>query len=211
MSAIKAGSSGPDAPAVTLDVDLEALETPRESIGNYLAAQRRLRGITIEELSQQTRIPLRSLERLESGSFDADVDGFVRGFVRTVAEALGLDADETLNRTLREPGTASRRAAPRLSLPRVVASVVGLALLVGVGFAIQLIVSAIGSGTTSSPRSTIVVRRDPVRALAEAQGVEALLPGPVVSSARRMPEPRSDPRPAPPAEDAPASPPLAGP
>lgn len=183
MSGTKAGPSDRDASS---SVELpEAGAPPRESIGTYLAAQRRLRGISIEELSQQTRIPLRSLERLESGSFDADVDGFVRGFVRTVAEALGLDAGETLNRTLREPGATAGRAAPRLSLPRVVASVLGLGLLVGAGFAIRLVVASLSdSSARAGARSPIVVRRDPVRALAEAQGVDALAPPAALSRAR---------------------------
>ena len=42
----------------------------------------------------------------EAGAFDGDPDGFVRGFVRTVADGLGLDADATLLRMLREPATA---------------------------------------------------------------------------------------------------------
>ncbi|HPG28255.1 MAG TPA: helix-turn-helix domain-containing protein, partial [Myxococcota bacterium] len=63
-------------------------------IGEYLRRQRLLRGMSTEELAALTRIPLRSLERLESGHFDGETDGFVRGFVRTVATALGLDADD---------------------------------------------------------------------------------------------------------------------
>ncbi len=155
-----------------------------ESIGAYLSAQRRLRGISVEELSSQTRIPLRSLERLEAGSFDEDVDGFVRGFVRTVAEALGLDPDETLNRTLQEPGGSSQRVSSRLSLPRVLATIAGLGLLVGVGFAVQLVAASLTSEGAADPRrSPIVMRRDPVRSLAEAQGVGALAPAPAVALA----------------------------
>ena len=80
---------------------------PATAIGEYLKRQRTLRGITIEELAASTRIPLRSLERLEAGYFDGMTDGFVRGFVRTVSGALGLDADQTVARMLEEP--AGRR------------------------------------------------------------------------------------------------------
>lgn len=76
------------------------------SIGEYLKRQRLLRGITVEELAATTRIPLRSLERLEAGYFDGVSDGFVRGFVRTVALALGLDADSTVARMLDEPAAS---------------------------------------------------------------------------------------------------------
>ena len=74
-----------------------------QPIGEYLRRQRVLRGMSAEELAQLTRIPMRSLERLESGQFDGETDGFVRGFVRTVSEALGLDADDAISRMLPEP------------------------------------------------------------------------------------------------------------
>lgn len=154
-----------------------------QSIGAYLAAQRRLRGISVEELSSQTRIPLRSLERLEHGSFDGDVDGFVRGFVRTVAEALGLDPDETVNRTLEEPGEASRqRTTPRFSLRRVVTGVLLIAALGAVGFGVQLVAVSLAEVSSGSSLG-ITLRRDPIRALAEAQGVAALSPAPALALA----------------------------
>ena len=68
-----------------------------DSIGRYLARQRRLRGVSLDDLAAQTCIPRRSLERLEDGAFDRQADGFVRGFVRTVAAALGLDAEEAVD------------------------------------------------------------------------------------------------------------------
>ena len=40
-------------------------------MGQYLANQRRLRRITLEELAERTRIPRRNLERLESGALDS--------------------------------------------------------------------------------------------------------------------------------------------
>jgi cytoskeletal protein RodZ len=82
----------------------DALAAERGSgIGHYLASQRRLRGISLDQLASLTKIPRRSLERLEAGSFDAAPDGFARGFVRTVAGALGLDPDQTVARLLAEP------------------------------------------------------------------------------------------------------------
>jgi hypothetical protein len=161
------------------------------SIGAYLSAQRRLRGISIEDLSHQTRIPLRSLERLEAGSFDADVDGFVRGFVRTVAAALGLDADEALNRTLREPEDAGGGRPPStLSFRRVAFAVAGVAGLAALAIAVPWIASSLPSKAGSEGSGTpIVVRRDPVRALADAQGLAALAPAPALSLAESQTRP----------------------
>ena len=55
------------------------------------------------DLEAATRVPRRSLERLEAGAYDRDPDGFARGFVRTVSEAIGLDPEETIARMLVEP------------------------------------------------------------------------------------------------------------
>ena len=73
---------------------LEVADDPQGSIGRYLASQRRLRDISLDQLAALTKLPRRSLERLESGAFDREPDGFARGFVRTVAIALGLDPDD---------------------------------------------------------------------------------------------------------------------
>src|SRR5690606_40006911 len=80
-----------------------------ERIGAYLARQRQLRGIGLDELARATRIPVRSLQRLEAGAFDLDPDGFARGFVRTVAIALGLSPEETIARMLPEARLADDR------------------------------------------------------------------------------------------------------
>jgi len=147
-----------------------------ESIGAYLAHHRELRGITMRELAELTRIPLRSIERLESGAFDHEIDGFVRGFVRTVSDALGLDTDDTLQRLLREPGGEARMGTrPRLLSPSVLglsaAALAGLLVLV---VALQVARSLWMPGDSGRQP---MLRRDPVRALAEAQGFDATLDG----------------------------------
>lgn len=156
-----------------------------ESIGAYLARQRTLRGIGLDELETLTRIPRRSLERLESGQFDASPDGFVRGFVRTVAAALGLDPDETVTRMLREP-VAGGPARPRG--PGRWLGALALAALAG---GVALAVSWWGADAPQAADATAAVasepvrlRRDPVRALAEAQGLAADAVPPVASAPR---------------------------
>ena len=140
-----------------------------ESIGAYLAGQRRIRGISAQQLAEITRIPLRSIRRLEEGSFDADLDGFARGFVRTVAEALGLDPHETLTRMLREPSGGDARASDaRRRLGGLVALVAVAALLIGLGALVREGLRAFSGSPVVQP--DYVYRRDPVRDLAEAQG-----------------------------------------
>ena len=47
----------------------EAAEA-EHSIGRYLAGQRRLRGVSLDDLAELTKIPRRSLVRLEDGAFE---------------------------------------------------------------------------------------------------------------------------------------------
>jgi cytoskeletal protein RodZ len=135
-------------------------------IGGYLASQRKLRGISLDELAGLTKIPRRSLERLESGAFDANPDGFVRGFVRTVAAALGLDPDESVMRLMREPDWEADEApappqVPGTRLARAAAAVVAAGLLAG---AIWLAVAWL-SAPPEPAAPPLVLRRDPVREL----------------------------------------------
>ena len=144
---------------------LSDAEPADASIGSFLARQRRLRGISVEELAQLTRIPLRSLERLEAGAFDATPDGFVRGFVRTVAEALGLDPVDAVNRLLREP-----REDEAYLLARARDQRRKLALWIGLGTAALLLMLGLGrlgvwlfSGDGAA--TPTVYRRDALREL----------------------------------------------
>ena len=65
------------------------------SIGARLRRERESLGMSIEEIARATRIPVPSLERVEADRFD-DLPGevFVRGFLRSYAKTVGLDADE---------------------------------------------------------------------------------------------------------------------
>ena len=69
-----------------------------DSIGAYLRREREVRQVSLEELVQITRIPLRMLQRIEEDRFD-ELPGevFARGFLRSYARALGLDADLVLS------------------------------------------------------------------------------------------------------------------
>lgn len=139
-------------------------------IGRYLASQRRLRGITLDDLAARTRIPRRSLERLEAGAFDAQPDGFVRGFVRTVAEALGLDPHEAVMRLVQEPRAADEEArrGHRLWVLLAAGALAAGVLTLGAA-ALRL---AVGWLAESEPDASAVpvYRHDAVRALAEERG-----------------------------------------
>ncbi len=149
----------PEAPALTGD--------PERSIGAYLARQRELRGISLEDLATLTRIPRRSLERLESGVFDQAPDGFVRGFVRTVAAALGLDPDEAVMRLLSEPPADVEADGGVLPWPSPLArwAVLAFAGLLVAG-ALGWLAASLGSRPGDPVTDGTVLRRDPIRELA---------------------------------------------
>jgi cytoskeletal protein RodZ len=139
-----------------------------EAIGAYLARQRVLRGITLEELAGSTRIPIRALMRLEAGVFDAEPDGFARGFVRTVAVALGLPPDETVARMLPEASSGDRRRG-RLGiwLRRGLAAVCVFFLILAAVWTVAG--RQIFPSSWSRDREQILRRHDAIRALADEQ------------------------------------------
>ncbi len=70
-----------------------------ESIGRHLRREREVRHISLEELSQTTRIPIKMLRRIEDDRFE-ELPGevFARGFLKSYARALGVSSDEVLGR-----------------------------------------------------------------------------------------------------------------
>lgn len=74
-------------------------DTGRKTLCDYLRRGREARQMSLDDISRITRIPQRSLEKLEAGEFEAlPADVFVRGFLRSYASCVGLDADEALRR-----------------------------------------------------------------------------------------------------------------
>ncbi len=84
-----------------------------ETVGQYLRRQRESKQRSIEEIARSTRVPMSSVERIESDQFD-ELPGevFVRGFLKSYARSLGISSDDVLARY-----TASRRVAWVTPLP----------------------------------------------------------------------------------------------
>jgi cytoskeleton protein RodZ len=67
------------------------------SFGDGLRRERELRGISLREISQKTKISMRFLQALEDGRLEILPGGmFPRAFIRQYAEFLGLDVERTL-------------------------------------------------------------------------------------------------------------------
>jgi len=77
-----------------------------------LRAERQKRDVSLEHIAEVTRIPMRSLQLLEAGEFEAlPGDVFVRGFVKAYADCLELDTPEVIERY-----TACRTPEPPAAL-----------------------------------------------------------------------------------------------
>ena len=71
--------------------------TLMESYGQYLKGLREEKGIALEQLAETTKIALSNLEFLEADRFDLLPPlVFVRGFIRSYVNELGLDPEEAL-------------------------------------------------------------------------------------------------------------------
>ena len=138
------------------------------TVGAVLAAKRGERGLTIDQVAASTRIRTEYLRALEADDYTAvAAPVYVRGYVRTYATFLGLDAEELLARLPgdgRAPNLALKimeRDRPRrstITTPAVAA--VGLVLFAGAftGYAWrQLSVDqrAMVATSTPSPAPTI--------------------------------------------------------
>jgi len=68
-----------------------------ENFGAYLKAQRELRGVSLDKISSETKIPLRHMEALEGNEHDDLPDEvFVKGYLKAYADSIGADVDEVL-------------------------------------------------------------------------------------------------------------------
>lgn len=69
------------------------------SLGSYLRKERELRHLSVAEVAQATRIPVRLLRHLENDDIEElPADVFVRGHLRAYARVLGIAPEELLSR-----------------------------------------------------------------------------------------------------------------
>lgn len=72
-------------------------EASPEPFGKLLLDARRARGMTLAQVSASTKIPVSKLQAIERDDIESLPGGiFTRGFVRSYAETVGLDPQETL-------------------------------------------------------------------------------------------------------------------
>ncbi|MGH9400170.1 MAG: helix-turn-helix domain-containing protein [Thermoanaerobaculia bacterium] len=90
------------------------------SFGEELRRERVVRGISLEEIAQTTKISLRLLTALEKSDLSKlPAPTFTRGFIRAYAKELGIDPDEKVNAYLADlAGGVPEAPAPKSARPR---------------------------------------------------------------------------------------------
>jgi cytoskeleton protein RodZ len=136
------------------DLPAKGNGTAMGAFGDRLRREREMRGITLDEITESTKISRRHLEALEGEHFDQLPGGvFNKGFVRAYARFLGIDEDQAVadysaaSNELPEPENKfplevheepDRDLNPRRSnLPLVFAIAALIGVLVGYGFWIK--------------------------------------------------------------------------
>src|SRR5438128_5475428 len=143
------------------------------TLGDALAAKRGERGLSIDQVSASTRIRrehLRALEAEDFSHFSAPV--YAKGYLRTYATYLGLDADD-LSRQMPAAwdmpslalGLDKRERRPRAVLTTPAVAAAGLVLLAGMfgGYAWRQVVA--------DQRSTAAISSPPAVTAAAATAV----------------------------------------
>jgi cytoskeletal protein RodZ len=71
--------------------------TMADGLGEYLRRERQLRHISLDEVADRTKISRRYLEAIEEERYDhLPGEAFVRGFIRSYAQSVGLDPEEAI-------------------------------------------------------------------------------------------------------------------
>jgi transcriptional regulator with XRE-family HTH domain len=93
-----------------LMAEMDQDQTPGAPIGERLRVAREARGLSLDDLARQTRIPIRHLEHIEREEWDAlPAITYSVGFVRSYANAVGLDGP-AMGAELREQLGGARSA-----------------------------------------------------------------------------------------------------
>lgn len=92
------------------------------SFGERLQREREMRGITLEQMSESTKITTRCLRALEEEDFDRLPGGiFNKGFVRAYARHIGIDEDQAVADFIAASGGEKEQPLPDPQVPRAVA------------------------------------------------------------------------------------------
>src|SRR5439155_17524738 len=113
-------------------------------IGDSLRRARTDRGLALDDISDATKIRVRYLRALEAEDWDAlPAPAYARGFLRTYASYLGLDADALVEEFRRTVGDGAPEGPAEERRPQPVAGAGGFpsrGVLAGAGAVLAVVV-----------------------------------------------------------------------
>ena len=120
------------------------------SLGHWLRRAREARGLTLDGITQETRIPRRHLEAIEHGDLGALPEFYQRAEVRAFARAVGVDeqlAVARLQSRVTPEQTHAERARPKPA--RRFSTVYGAVALVAAAIVVAALVGRTAFGRAS--------------------------------------------------------------
>jgi len=137
------------------------------SIGDTLAEARRHAGLTLAQVSQQTRIRESIIASIEQGDFSpCGGDFYARGHIRSIAEVVGTDPAPLIREYDEEHGPPGKMRASQIFEPATpikireprnlhLGRVLAVALIAVAGFGAYRLVSTHDTHTTATPTVTM--------------------------------------------------------
>ena len=122
-------------------MDEELVETDVPSVGEKLRAAREERGLSLEDIAAQTRIPRRHLENIEAADWDnLPAPTYTLGFARSYASSVGLDRTEIADQLRAEMGGQRMTTTSEVFEPADPARTMPKSLVLGAIVAVILLV-----------------------------------------------------------------------
>jgi cytoskeletal protein RodZ len=137
------------------------------SIGDTLAEARRQAGLTITQVSQQTRIRESIIRAIEQGDFSpCGGDFYARGHIRSIASVVGVDPAPLIREDDEEHGPPGRMRAAEIFEPATpirireprpfgLGKILVVLLLAVIGFGTYRLVSTRSTHSTAPPAATV--------------------------------------------------------
>jgi len=174
-------------------LDEELVEAGAPTVGERLRAAREEKGLSLEDIAAQTRIPQRHLESIETADWEKlPAPTYTVGFAKSYASAVGIDRTDVGDQLREEMGgqrfassqsEVMEAADPARTMPKwlVLSAVAAVILLI-------IVMSLLNRRSLEEPAGTAPVAEAPAAAPAPAPAqapapAAALAQGPVVLTA----------------------------
>ncbi len=185
------------------------------SVGPLLRQQRQSLGLSLEEVAGRTRIRTRHLAALEDERFDTlPGEAYLVGFLRSYAQALGLDPDGVLHRYHQQTAPLREPDDPETVSPRGAGGwrIFGIFAVLGAGLAIVALLllsdgsDATGGSSAEQPSTEVIaVTEETAPSQSDASGPETAMPPRETTPGREKPLVNRGPAPGVPHEAAPGT------